>query len=77
MFVKLRKKLWLPMKFHMKRKEVRAEMGFRTKEEVMDRLEEVTKTRLKWQRINNKLEIQKSVGAEETLKWLLCQKEAQ
>ena len=77
MFVRLRKKLWLPIKHHLKRKKIRKDMGFRTKEEVMDKLEEAIKTRLKWQRINNKLEIEKSIGAEETLKWILCQKEVQ
>ena len=75
MFVNIRKKYVLPIKWFLKKNRLEAEAGFRTKNEVLEAKTRIEKEYMVLLRQRRNNEVQQAKGKLEFIDWLLCQEQ--
>lgn len=71
MFRKLKKKMVLPIKWFFTREKKKSSMGYRAKEEIMTRLEDLDSKLLHHQRLRRAADIANIKGQIEGIKWII------
>jgi|TARA_R100000656_G_scaffold57327_1_gene44868 cell fate (sporulation/competence/biofilm development) regulator YmcA (YheA/YmcA/DUF963 family) len=72
LFTKLRKKLWLPVKFKQTNERIRKSLKFRSKKEVFDMMKDIKKQLVLVERIEKEPELTQYKAQLEILDWITC-----